>query len=369
MFKGVLRKVFKYFILSAVISNYLIISAQAQDRHEVFEGQISAITEERNIELNGQTQLYQKLEVSIKKGSLKGETVEIENGLLHVVKQTVYRQGDRVLLDFTDMQDGNKQWYIIDFVRRDKLYILFGIFILIAVVVGKFRGIQSILGMLISFVIIFTVILPQLLAGRSPVIVSLIGALFLVPVTFYLSHGFSRKTTIAMVGTYLSLIITVVLAQLFISLSKLTGFSSEDALFLQNITGGEVNVSGLLLAGIIIGAVGILDDITISQASVVFALREAARDISVSDLYTKAMKVGQDHISSMVNTLVLVYTGGFLPLLLLFMDNSTTFAEVINYEMVAEEIVRTLVGSIGLILAVPLTTFLACFVMGGKKGD
>ncbi len=362
--------IFHYLAKFGLVLTMLIFfntAIHAQERHEVYEGRISEIREEKTIEVNDLSQQYQRFSVLIESRSLQGEMIEVENGIIPTVKQTIYRMGDKVLLDFTPMSDGSKQWYVVDFVRRDKLYILFGLFVAVAVAIGKRRGIQSIIGMVVSFLIIFTVILPQLLAGRSPMLVSLLGALFMVPVTFYMSHGFNKKTTIAMVGTYIALVVTVVLAQVFTNLTRLTGFSSEDALFLQNMSQGQINVGGLLLAGIIIGAVGILDDITISQASVVFAIREAAQQIDIKQLYAQAMKVGQDHISSMVNTLVLVYAGGFLPLLLLFLDNSKTFNEIINYEMVAEEIVKTLVGSIGLMLAVPITTFLACFVVGGKE--
>jgi len=159
------------------------------------------------------------------------------------------------------------------------------------------------------------------------------------------------------------LIITGVLAGFFVESAKLTGFASEEAGFLQIARGGTINIKGLLLAGIIISTLGVLDDVTVSQSSIVNQLKETDKNLSFEKLYQRAMKVGQDHISSMVNTLVLVYTGAALPLFLLFIDNPHPFLEVINYEIVADEIVRTLVGSIGLILAVPITTFIAAMTL------
>jgi len=197
------------------------------------------------------------------------------------------------------------------------------------------------------------------LAGGNPIQIAIIGSLFIIPLTFYLSHGFNKKTTVAIIGTLIALVITGILANVFVEISKLTGFASENAAFLQVARGGTVNIRGLLLAGIIIGVLGVLDDITVSQSAVIFQLKKANPKLKQFDLYKKAMDVGQDHISSMVNTLILVYTGAAMPLLLLFINNPHPFSEVINYEIVADEIVRTLVGSIGLILAVPITTIIA----------
>ena len=154
---------------------------------------------------------------------------------------------------------------------------------------------------------------------------------------------------------------------MFVESAQLTGFASEEAGFLQTIKQGSVNIKGLLLAGIIIGVLGVLDDITISQSAIVFQLKETNEKLGFFELYKRAMNVGQDHISSMVNTLVLVYTGAALPLLLLFIDNPHPFSEIVNYEIIADEVVRTLVGSIGLILAVPITTVIASLVAEQTK--
>jgi len=165
----------------------------------------------------------------------------------------------------------------------------------------------------------------------------------------------------AVLGTFISLLITSGLAFVFVEKAKLTGFASEEASFLQASLPGVIKMKGLLLAGIMVGILGVLDDVTVSQAAIVEELRAISPEIGRGKLFQKAMRVGRDHIASMINTLVLVYAGASLPLLLLFVDNSLTFKQVINYEIVADEVVRTLVASIGLMLAVPLTTFFAVY--------
>jgi uncharacterized membrane protein len=185
-------------------------------------------------------------------------------------------------------------------------------------------------------------------------------------VSYYLTHGVSSKTTIAILGTLGALAVTGILASVFAGASSLTGLGSEETAFLLDRF-PVASFFNLLLAGIIIGSLGVLDDITISQASIVSELSQANSKWRRWELYKRAMRVGRDHISSLVNTLVLVYAGSALPLLLLFVTSEASVMQLLNYEAVAEEIVRTLVGSIGLITAVPLTTMLASIYYAGQE--
>lgn len=347
-----MKKFWFIFLLFMVL--FLPLSIFAQEE-EILEGKITGVLAEEERE----DQLYQRLEVLVTKGSLKDKTVIVEIGILPMVNQPRYQEGNEIILSYGQDFEGNDVFYIVDFVRRKPLFWLFLIFALLAVVIGKWRGVSSLLGMGLSFLVIFKFILPSISAGNDPIFIAIIGSLFIIPITFYLSHGFNKKTTVAVIATFISLVITGILAQTFVEAAKLTGYASEEAGFLQVAKEGTMNIRGLLLAGIIIGVLGVLDDITVAQAAVVQQLQKVNPRISSGKLFIQAMSVGQDHIASMVNTLVLVYAGAALPLLLLFIDNPHPFSEVINYEIVAEEIVRTLVGSIGLILAVPITTFLA----------
>jgi len=339
------------------------VNAQEVERTEdTMEAEVVEILEEKEIEVMGETQLYQKLKLTVTNGLLKDRVIEIENGDVPVVNQVTYQKGDAVIVQKSEGVDGSELYFISDFVRRDPIYALFLVFVVLALLIAKKRGFTSLLGMAVSFLIIFTLILPQISKGTNPVLMAILGSLLIIPVTFFLSHGVSRKTTTAIAGTLVSLVVTGILASVFVSEANLSGFASEEAGFLQVATGGTINIKGLLLAGIIIGALGVLDDITIAQASLVYELKKTNKKLNFDKLYQQAMKVGQDHIASMVNTLILVYTGASLPLLLLFIDSPRPFSEVINYEIIAGEIIQMLVGSIGLIIAVPVTTFLACFV-------
>ena len=348
------------------------VMAQEIGRGEVeektLEAKVIQILDEKVIisGLSGEEQPYQKLKLLVIKGYLKDQEIEIESGNVPSVNLPQYKIGDRVIVSYSNDLEGNDVFYITDFVRRQPLLWLFLIFVVLTVVIARWRGLLSLLGMGISFLVIFFLVLPQILSGANPVETAILGSLIIIPVTFFLSHGFNGKTGVAIAGTVITLIITGILAGTFVEAAKLSGFASEEAGFLQSAKGDLVNIKGLLLAGIIIGVLGVLDDITISQSAIVFQLKEANSKLKYSELYKRAMNVGRDHISSMVNTLILVYTGAALPLLLLFIDNPHPFSEIINYEILADEVVRTLVGSIGLVLAVPITTFIAVLTTAKK---
>ena len=338
-------------------------------KEERLEGKVTQIVEESQIIPAGakELQLYQKLEILITKGSLKDKKITIENGKLPMSNLQKYKSGDELVISYGKDFEGNDTFYISDYIRRGSLLWLFIIFIICTVVIAKWRGLLSLLGMGISFFVIYSFILPKISTGSNPEEIAILGSLIIIPVSFFLSHGLNKKTVVAIAGTLIALMITGVLATMFVESAQLTGFASEEAGFLQTIKQGSVNIKGLLLAGIIIGVLGVLDDITISQSAIVFQLKETNEKLGFFELYKRAMNVGQDHISSMVNTLVLVYTGAALPLLLLFIDNPHPFSEIVNYEIIADEVVRTLVGSIGLILAVPITTVIASLVAEQTK--
>jgi uncharacterized membrane protein len=246
---------------------------------------------------------------------------------------------------------------LTDFERRSPMLFLALAFALLVVVFGRLRGALSLGGLAASLAIILVFVVPAILDGTSPLAVALVGSLAIMLVTITLAHGLGPKSLAAMLGTALSLGLTAVLAVTFGGLTNLTGLSSEEAFILQ--AGAGVSLEGLLLAGIVIGALGVLDDVTVSQASTVLALRTANPTLGFRALSGLAMRVGRDHVSATVNTLVLAYVGASLPILLIFSSGALPFTEVVNLELIAKEIVATLVGSIGLIAAVPITTGLA----------
>ncbi len=304
---------------------------------------------------------FQRLEIKITKGSIKDQIVYVKHeNISQTGPQSFEIDNKLVVVKYTNSL-GEVSYYIADYVRNTSLLWLFLIFTATLIIISRWQGFSSLVGMVSSFVIIFKFIIPQILSGAPPVQIAIIGSLFIVPITFYLSHGFKKKTHVAVAGTFITLLIIGVLANLFADITHLTGLSSEASVYLSDAAKENMDFRGLLLAGMIISALGVLDDITMSQASVVQELKNANKRLGFKELYKRAMKVGQDHIASMVNTLVLVYTGASLPLLLLFADYSENFFQVINFEFMASEIIQTIVGSIGLILAVPITTVLAVY--------
>lgn len=310
------------------------------------------------IEETGNKHPYQKLLLLGTSGTYKGRTFTVENGKYDQNGIVTYKPGDTIALTVEKNFEGKDSFTITDYVRRTPLFWLFGIFITLAVIIGGRRGATSLLGMVVTFGILFLFVLPQVSNGGDPVSITIIASLFIVPITFCLSHGFNSKTLFAIFGTFIALLITGLLSNYFVNAAHLTGFASEEAGFLDIAKHGRIDILGLLLGGIIIGLLGVLQDITISQAAIVFQLKGANEKIEFRELFVRAMDVGRDHIASMANTLILVYAGASLPLLLMFINTSVGFLDIVNYQVIAEEIVRTLIASIGLIIAVPITTAL-----------
>ncbi|MDA1316590.1 MAG: YibE/F family protein [bacterium] len=300
----------------------------------------------------------QTIEVELKEGELAGTIMPVVYFDEQLIERFSLEEGSTVLVS---IPQNTKELgvMIVDKYRVPSLIWLFLLFFLVVIGIGKKKGVMSFIGMIITFGFIGNMIVPQILLGTNPIVISLLAALFLIPLSFYISHGINTKTTVAIVGTFLSLVLTGLLAVLFVNLSKLTGYSSDEVTFLV-IDNSQIHLQSLLLAGIIIGAMGVLDDITISQAAIVEKLKQANRNYSFWKLFTESMDVGRDHIASLVNTLFLVYAGASLPLFVLFHSNQFgAYWHILNMELVATEVIRTLVSSIGIIAAVPITTFLA----------
>ncbi|KXK07201.1 MAG: YibE/F-like protein [Microgenomates bacterium OLB22] len=344
------------FILHNVFGT-AVVSAVGSDVQ--FEAEIIAvIKQEERVSLETK-HMYQELELLGISGKYNGKKIRVESGTLPVAGVPLYQRGQKVVVNESIYPDGTKNLIIVDFVRRDALYTLFLAFIIVSLLVARRRAIGSLLGLGISFFVIFSFVLPRILAGDNPVLIAVLAGCIVVPLTYYISHGWSNKTHIAVLGTLIALLITGLISYWAIESAQLTGYSSEEVSFLQGVIKSPVNMKALILAGIIIGLFGILDDVTISQASIVEKLHEVSPGLSPHTLYIKAMDVGKDHIASVINTLILVYTGAALPFLLLFVSSSTGFHTALNFEIIAEEIIKMLTSSIGLILAVPITTFLA----------
>lgn len=259
-----------------------------------------------------------------------------------------------------DISDPAAQPYsFLDFERRAPLVWLLVAFALLVVLLARRQGARALVALLASLALVVAFVVPAILAGSSPALVALAGGLGVMIATTVITYGVGVKSQAAMLGTTASLLLIAGLAALAIEAAQITGFSSEEALLVQGRQGEALSLQGLVLAGVVIGALGVLDDVTVSQASTILALRRANPLYGLGTLFREGLTVGRDHLGATVNTLVLAYVGAALPTLLIFSTNGVGLAEGVNREPVATQVVAMLVGSIGLIAAVPLTTLLA----------
>lgn len=243
-------------------------------------------------------------------------------------------------------------------------------FIVITLLAARGKGFTALVSLAASMFVILKFLVPHILSGANPVWVTLEAASAIALIIFFVGHGISKRTTIAFISTLIATGIGIFLATIFSSSARLFGIGSEETQFVQNFFQGAINLKGLLLAGIVIGMLGILDDVTTAQATAVEELKKANPEFTFKQLFSAGYRIGQEHITGLVNTLFLVYSGVALPLFLLFSVNSNQPAWVLlNSEYVAEEIVRTLVGSISLILAVPLTTAISAYYFSRQKAS
>jgi uncharacterized membrane protein len=254
-----------------------------------------------------------------------------------------------------------------DFQRGQPMLILALFFVAIVLVFARLRGALSLAGLGFSLALVLLFVVPAILDGKSPVAVAIVSSLAVALITIPLAHGGGPKTLAAILGTAASLLLTVLLALIFTKAAHLSGFSNEEAAYLD-LAGANISLEGLVLAGMVIGALGVLDDVTVSQASTVMALRSANPSLRFRALLARAQRVGRDHVSATVNTLVLAYVGASLPVLLIFSSSDLGFGDALTSEIVATQVVGTLVGSIGLIAAVPLTTALAAALALSEDG-
>jgi uncharacterized membrane protein len=294
--------------------------------------------------------------------------VELDGGrqvVLDAVDETgAYEVGRAVEVAQVAAAGTAPTYAIVDFPRGGPLLAVAAAFAAAVIALGRWQGLRALVGLGASALVITGFLVPSLLAGRPPVAVAVVAALAVMFLTLPLSHGWSPVTQAAAAGTAVALLLTVGLALAAVELTALTGLSSEDVQLVRFTTGTAIDVRGLLLAGIVVGTLGVLDDVTVSQASTVAALRRTDPSAGEAALVREALRVGRDHIAATVNTLFLAYAGASLPLLILFSVGGAPVGETLTSELVAQELVRTAVGSIGLVLAVPLTTVVAALVAG-----
>lgn len=314
---------------------------------------------------NGFDRIYQKLRVEILEGEDSGKEIVVDYGSQSIVNPAwKIKEGQTVVLNKIQSQDGLASYQIEDKYRLKEIALIAAFFVLLVLILSRWKGVGSLLGMFLSLLVILEFIVPHILSGDDPLLVSIVGSVFILVTTIYLAHGFSKQTSVAVVSTAITLILTGLLAAAAVSLTSLSGLAGEDSYELLFGPTASINFKGLLLGGMIIGVLGVLDDVTTGISATVFELRRANQRLNLVQLVTSSMRVGREHISSLVNTLVLAYAGAALPIFIFIVLNPQGYPAwfILNSEFISEEIVRTLVGSIGLLFAVPITSVLASWV-------
>ncbi len=362
-----LTKVITILIATVVLIAPIQSNAQEiiQDKIEILRAKVVEVLKQEVKDVPGTDvqSTYQTIVAEIIEGNRKGDIVTIENDFL------VLEKGDKFFLrHLVDGVDGREMYTVRDVDRQN---VIIGFIVLFALAVVAFsgkQGLRSLLSLVGSFVVIMYILVPSLLNGYPPVLMSILIATTILFLAIFLTHGFNRESVVAFAGTVTAVILTGILAYLGVELASLSGFASDEAVYLNFNTRGVLDFSGLLLGGIMIGVLGVLDDIAITQAAVVSELYSSAPELSKKEVYKKAIRVGKEHAGALVNTLALAYTGVSLPLLLLFSNSDSSMASIINQEIFATEIIRTTVGSIGLIMTVPITTLLAVYFLKNYKG-
>ena len=362
-----LTKVITILIATVILIAPIQSNAQEiiQDKTEILRAKVVEVLKQEVKDVPGTDvqSTYQTIVAEIIEGNRKGDIVTIENDFL------VLEKGDKFFLrHLVDGVDGREMYTVRDVDRQN---VIIGFIVLFALAVVAFsgkQGLRSLLSLAGSFVVIMYILVPSLLNGYPPVLMSILIATTILFLAIFLTHGFNRESVVAFAGTVTAVILTGILAYLGVELASLSGFASDEAVYLNFNTRGVLDFSGLLLGGIMIGVLGVLDDIAITQAAVVSELYSSAPELSKKEVYKKAIRVGKEHAGALVNTLALAYTGVSLPLLLLFSNSDSSMASIINQEIFATEIIRTTVGSIGLIMTVPITTLLAVYFLKNYKG-
>ncbi len=338
----------------------------AQEVHQEFQETVKAEVLEivkqfdRTIMGTDATTTVQEMRIQIKEGLRAGEVVKLDNDL------TILAVGDKIFVNRLLSIDGTEYYIFKDVERRFPLFVIVGIFVALVIWLSGMQGVRAVLSLALSIGSIIFLLIPALLAGYSPALTSLAISGLILSVSLFLTHGFKPRVVVTFFGTFGAVFITCMIAWVWVEWMRFTGFGDDASVYLNFATKGSLDLTGLLLGGIIIGLLGVLDDVSITQSSVVQELKGANPDFGFKELYVRALRVGRDHVGSLVNTLALAYVGASLPMLLLFSYSESPISILINQEIIAAEVLRIVVGSIGLILTVPLTTALAAWYFKDK---
>jgi uncharacterized membrane protein len=366
MWQSLFSKLTLLFVLVQVFFPAIAGAQQVhQDLKETVPAEVLEVVkeEERKIEGTDTTTMQQEVRVELKGGERKGQVATITN---EVVRLEV---GDKIFVNRVVNIEGRETIVYADFERRPVLAFLAITFVVMLLFFSRWQGLRALLSLAASIGAILFILVPALLAGYNATLTTIGISAIILALAFFGTHGINPRSIIAFGGTFGTVVITSAIAYPSVYIMRLTGFSADAAVYLNFATNGQLDLVGLLLGGVIIGILGALDDVSITQVSVVEELKAANKNLGFIDLYTRASVVGRNHIGSMVNTLALAYAAVSLPLILLYAKAETSWLVVLNQEVVAAELLRIIIGSIGLILAVPATTAVAAWYYQSREVD
>lgn len=343
---------------------------QEMPKDDFYKAKVIEIKESGVLDVEGIKNPYQNLVIEILEGQEKGQQIEFSHGgEFRLSENQLLKKGEIFIAMKINRVDGSSTWVFIDKYRINSYLLIGALFFGAIILLARFRGLMSILGLVVSIAIIVLYMVPKIADGGSPLAISLVASLLITFFSIFPSHGFSRRSILSIISILITLFLAAFFSTLFVSMANLTGLGSEQAYYLQ--LGGEntINLKGLLLAGILIGALGVLDDIATTQVATTEEISRANKKLKFKELYRRGLSVGRSHIVSLVNTLVLAYAGTSLPLMITFSSESVPLWVMLNGEMIGEEIIRTLVGSSALVLAVPISTFIAAISYSRRHAE
>jgi uncharacterized membrane protein len=330
---------------------------------------VEAVVRDERDTVGGFDHRTQTVSMRITSGPRTGERFVMENGILDNRNDMTLHPGEQVVVERLVRYDGSVRYMLRERYRLPALLWLFVGFLLLSVVFGGIRGVTSVFGLVASVAILGLYVVPAIAKGSDPLVTSIVGSYCIAVTSMYLAHGLNKRTTVALLSTCITLALAALAAFAATQFARLFGMGTEESMYLQTGSFGAVHLQGLLIGGFIIGTLGVLDDVTTAQTAAVDEISKANPSLGFAALQKAGMSVGKEHIASLINTLALAYVGASLPLFLLFRENDTLPSWIVlNSEFIAEEVVRTLVGSTALLLAVPISTFFAAYFLRNRTG-
>jgi len=274
-----------------------------------------------------------------------------------------FKIGDSVYLTALQDLDGEDTWSITGYDRGSTILICTLAFITLAILIGGWKSLGSVLSLVGSFAIIYFFVIPQIINSGNTIVIGYIGILLILVIGMYLSHGFRKLTTIALISTLLGVVIVSILSWLLVNVLNINGLGDETAYLLSSQLNGDLNIKILFFISILIGAAGVLDDVVIGQVASMYEIYNADNRLNARELHKKTMNVGKEHVSSMINTLFIVYAGSSLPLVALLYLSNRDMGTLVSIDVISEEIARTLAVSMSLLLVVPISTYISSVIL------